>query len=68
MNVQCFNSYDGSMEAFKDYSPANTVGRTWVWMTCNEPFFYYQTYVIPSHQTLHGLNSFPPFRTKPLTV
>ncbi|KAK8099683.1 serine carboxypeptidase S28 [Apiospora kogelbergensis] len=43
MNVQCFNSYDGSMEAFKDYSPANTVGRTWVWMTCNEPFFYYQT-------------------------
>ncbi|KAK8024583.1 serine carboxypeptidase S28 [Apiospora rasikravindrae] len=43
MNVQCFNSYDGSMEAFKDYSPQNTVGRTWVWMTCNEPFFYYQT-------------------------
>ncbi|KAK8073220.1 hypothetical protein PG994_004119 [Apiospora phragmitis] len=43
MNVQCFNSYNGSMEAFKDYSPANTVGRTWVWMTCNEPFFYYQT-------------------------
>ncbi|KAK7971471.1 hypothetical protein PG989_016487 [Apiospora arundinis] len=42
-NVQCFNSYDNTMQAFKDYSPQNTVGRTWVWMTCNEPFFYYQT-------------------------
>ncbi|KAF7531733.1 hypothetical protein G7054_g8596 [Neopestalotiopsis clavispora] len=42
MNVQCWNSYDTSMQVFQDLSPGNYVGRTWVWMTCNEPLFYWQ--------------------------
>ena len=28
---------------FTDLSESNTFYRTWVWMTCNDPFFYWQT-------------------------
>ncbi|KAI1466238.1 peptidase S28 [Daldinia caldariorum] len=42
-NVACFDTYNASSPMFTDQTQANTFGRTWVWMTCNEPFFYYQT-------------------------
>jgi hypothetical protein len=44
MNVQCWDTYDTSMQVYQDMSPANAVDRTWIWMTCNEPLFYWQTY------------------------
>jgi hypothetical protein len=28
---------------FMDRSYGNSVNRQWYWMTCNEPFFYWQT-------------------------
>ncbi|KAH8671712.1 serine carboxypeptidase S28 [Xylariales sp. PMI_506] len=42
-NVQCFNSYNTSMQVWHDWTPDNEFDRTWVWLTCNEPLFYYQT-------------------------
>ncbi|KAI0126464.1 serine carboxypeptidase S28 [Xylariales sp. AK1849] len=43
MNVQCFNTYNSSMEVFHDWSDENAFDRPWIWMTCNEPLFYWQT-------------------------
>lgn len=45
MNVQCWDTYNTSMQVYQDISPNNVFDRNWVWMTCNEPFFYWQTYV-----------------------
>ncbi|KAH6652526.1 serine carboxypeptidase S28 [Truncatella angustata] len=42
-NVQCWDSYNTSMQIFHDWSVDSPNGRTWVWMTCNEPLFYWQT-------------------------
>ncbi|KAI1474707.1 peptidase S28 [Daldinia eschscholtzii] len=42
-NTACFDTYNDSSPMFTDQTQANSFGRTWVWMTCNEPFFYYQT-------------------------
>ncbi|KAI1879336.1 hypothetical protein JX265_002290 [Neoarthrinium moseri] len=42
-NVQCFDSYNTSMEVFRDWTADSAVDRPWIWMTCNEPFFYWQT-------------------------
>jgi hypothetical protein len=44
-NVQCFDTYNSSMEVFQDLSDSNGFDRPWIWMTCNEPLFYWQTYV-----------------------
>lgn len=41
-NVQCFDSYNSSWQIFTDWTPENAADRPWVWMTCNEPFFYWQ--------------------------
>ncbi|KAJ4348592.1 uncharacterized protein N0V89_009970 [Didymosphaeria variabile] len=32
-----------SWELFNDWTPDNAGDRPWTWMTCNEPFFYWQT-------------------------
>ncbi|KEY70524.1 hypothetical protein S7711_02687 [Stachybotrys chartarum IBT 7711] len=42
-NVQCWNTYNASMEVWHDWSARSTFYRSWVWQTCNDPFFYYQT-------------------------
>ncbi|ETS84162.1 hypothetical protein PFICI_02187 [Pestalotiopsis fici W106-1] len=42
-NVQCFDTYNSSWEIFHDWTPDNVGDRPWIWMTCNEPFFYWQT-------------------------
>jgi hypothetical protein len=42
-NVDCFNTYNFSSPMYRDDSLANTYDRQWVWMTCNEPFGYWQT-------------------------
>ncbi|KAI1643959.1 peptidase S28 [Daldinia loculata] len=42
-NTACFDTYNSSSPMFTDQTGANGFGRTWVWMTCNDPFFYYQT-------------------------
>ncbi|KAF3058586.1 putative serine protease K12H4.7 [Daldinia childiae] len=42
-NTACFDTYNSSSPMFTDQTKANGFGRTWVWMTCNDPFFYYQT-------------------------
>ncbi|KAI1767147.1 peptidase S28 [Hypoxylon sp. FL1150] len=43
LNVACFDTYNASSPMFTDQSDKNGFDRTWVWMTCNDPFFYYQT-------------------------
>ncbi|KAK6084908.1 serine carboxypeptidase S28 [Seiridium cupressi] len=52
MNVQCWNTYDTSMQVYDDLSANNAVDRTWIWMTCNEPFFYWQTGAPPDQPSL----------------
>lgn len=42
-NVQCLDTYNASSPMFTDWTESNAFSRTWVWMTCNDPFFYYQT-------------------------
>lgn len=46
-NVQCFDSYNTSMQVYSDWSESNAFNRPWVWFTCNEPLFYWQTFVYP---------------------
>ncbi|KAK1540561.1 serine carboxypeptidase S28 [Colletotrichum paranaense] len=43
MNVACFDSFNATSPIYTDWSAENPFGRTWYWMTCNEPFFYWQT-------------------------
>ena len=42
LNIECFNTYNKSNPIFTDMSLSNTADRQWVWMTCNEPFGYWQ--------------------------
>ncbi|KAF3923204.1 hypothetical protein ABW20_dc0109930 [Dactylellina cionopaga] len=41
-DVGCFDSYNASSPLFTDTSLSNKIDRQWVWMTCNEPFGYWQ--------------------------
>lgn len=41
-NTACLDTYNASNPMFTDTSLSNTVDRQWVWMTCNEPFGYWQ--------------------------
>lgn len=54
MNVQCWDTYNTSMQVYQDISPKNIFNRNWVWMTCNEPFFYWQTYVSGMSVIMNG--------------
>ncbi|KAI9166362.1 putative extracellular serine carboxypeptidase [Paramyrothecium foliicola] len=42
-NVQCWNTHNKTMEVWRDWSTRSSFYRSWVWQTCNDPFFYYQT-------------------------
>ncbi|TQN66708.1 putative extracellular serine carboxypeptidase, partial [Colletotrichum shisoi] len=42
-NVACFDSYNETSPIYTDWTADNQFGRTWYWMLCNEPFFYWQT-------------------------
>ncbi|KAK3380849.1 putative serine peptidase [Podospora didyma] len=42
-SVGCFDSYNTSSPYLSDVKVNNTVNRQWLWMVCNEPFFYWQT-------------------------
>ncbi|THZ17139.1 serine carboxypeptidase [Aureobasidium pullulans] len=42
-NIKCFDTYDVTSPMYTDTSLSNAFDRQWVWMTCNEPFGYYQT-------------------------
>ncbi|KAH9983465.1 putative serine peptidase [Xylariaceae sp. FL0662B] len=42
-SVGCFDTYNVTSPLFTDQTAANAGDRPWVWMTCNDPFFYYQT-------------------------
>jgi hypothetical protein len=42
-NTYCFDTYDPTSPLYTDTSLSNKVDRQWVWMTCNEPFGYWQT-------------------------
>ncbi|KDN67486.1 putative serine carboxypeptidase S28 [Colletotrichum sublineola] len=42
-NVACFDTYNETSPVYKDWTANNPFGRTWYWMLCNEPFFYWQT-------------------------
>jgi hypothetical protein len=53
-NVQCFDTYNSSWEIYHDWTPDNAGDRPWTWMTCNEPFFYWQGYV-HHFETVSGL-------------
>lgn len=52
LNTECFNTYNESNIIFTDTSLSNTIDRQWVWMTCNEPFGYWQTGAPEGHPTL----------------
>lgn len=39
----CMDTYDPHSPIYTDTSLSNTLDRQWVWMTCNEPFGYFQT-------------------------
>ncbi|KIW04563.1 uncharacterized protein PV09_04314 [Verruconis gallopava] len=41
-SVGCFDTYNASSPYYRDWSLSNTFDRQWVWMTCNEPFGYWQ--------------------------
>ncbi|KAF3916893.1 hypothetical protein ABW21_db0200779 [Orbilia brochopaga] len=41
-DVGCFDTYNASSPLFTDTSLSNKIDRQWVWMTCNEPFGYWQ--------------------------
>ncbi|TDZ36495.1 putative extracellular serine carboxypeptidase [Colletotrichum spinosum] len=43
LNTACFETYDETSPMYTDWSADNQFGRTWYWMTCNEPFFFWQT-------------------------
>ncbi|OIW23514.1 serine carboxypeptidase S28 [Coniochaeta ligniaria NRRL 30616] len=43
LSVGCFDSYNTTSVMFKDWSYQNTINRQWYWMTCNEPFYYWQS-------------------------
>ncbi|KAK3326997.1 serine carboxypeptidase S28 [Cercophora scortea] len=42
-SVGCFDTYNISSPYALDWAPNNTVNRQWMWMICNQPFFYWQT-------------------------
>ncbi|KAH8911725.1 serine carboxypeptidase S28 [Coniochaeta sp. PMI_546] len=42
LSVGCFDSYNATSVMFKDWNYQNTLNRQWYWMTCNEPFYYWQ--------------------------
>jgi hypothetical protein len=42
MNTDCLDTYNPANPMFTDTSLSNTLDRQWVWMTCNEPFGYWQ--------------------------
>ena len=52
LNTECFNTYNASNILFTDTTPSNTADRQWVWMTCNEPFGYWQDGAPQGHPTL----------------
>ena len=41
-SVGCFDTYNVSSPYYADWSMSNQFDRQWVWMTCNEPFGYWQ--------------------------
>jgi len=41
-SIACFDTYNASSPMYTDWSLSNGVDRQWVWMTCNEPFGYWQ--------------------------
>ncbi|KAF7192097.1 putative extracellular serine carboxypeptidase [Pseudocercospora fuligena] len=41
-SVACFDTYNPNNPMYTDTSLSNTIDRQWVWMTCNEPFGYWQ--------------------------
>ena len=41
-NIGCLNTYNASSPLFTDTSLSNKGDRQWVWMTCNQPFSYWQ--------------------------
>ncbi|KAF2756980.1 putative serine peptidase [Pseudovirgaria hyperparasitica] len=43
LNVDCFDTYNAQNPMYTDRSLTNTVDRQWVWMTCNQPFGYWQS-------------------------
>ena len=53
LDVRCFDTYNTTNNPiFTDTSMSNTADRQWVWMTCNEPFSYWQTGAPEGHPTL----------------
>ncbi|TID18393.1 putative extracellular serine carboxypeptidase [Venturia nashicola] len=51
-NVACFDTYNPNTPYYTDWSLGNPFDRQWVWMTCNEPFGYWQDGAPPSHPSL----------------
>ncbi|KAI0473312.1 peptidase S28 [Xylariaceae sp. FL0804] len=53
-NVECFDTYNASSPMYTDWSDDNVYDRTWVWLTCNEPFDYWQAGAPPNVPTLYS--------------
>ncbi|KAK4459815.1 putative serine protease EDA2 [Cladorrhinum samala] len=51
-SVECLVWDNATNPKFTDLSVDNPWNRQWIWMVCNEPFFYFQTAAPPGHPSL----------------
>ncbi|XDG03846.1 hypothetical protein ABKA04_003461 [Annulohypoxylon sp. FPYF3050] len=54
MDVGCFDTHNASSPMYTDMSEANPFDRTWLWMTCNDPFFWWQTGAPANRPTVYS--------------
>ncbi|KAI1204686.1 endoprotease endo-Pro [Annulohypoxylon truncatum] len=52
LDVGCFDTHNASSPMYTDLSQANPFDRTWQWMTCNDPFSWWQTGAPTNRPTL----------------
>jgi hypothetical protein len=51
-NVDCFDTYNATSPMYTDWTLSNKVNRQWTWMTCNEPFGYWQDAAPPNRPSI----------------
>ena len=51
-NTDCFDTYNASSPIYTDWTLSNNIDRQWTWMTCNEPFGYWQDAAPPERPSI----------------
>ncbi|KAK4185600.1 putative serine protease [Podospora australis] len=52
LSTGCFDSHNKTHPLYSDMSYTSPLNRQWLWMTCNEPLFYWQTGAPPNESSL----------------